>query len=81
MAIDHFIKHKWSRERTDWNFNILFNDQPQVAGLASQYAPLVKHPGLDDPVPGQWLHATVLRVGFLEDFPEAERLAVAKYRA
>jgi 2'-5' RNA ligase len=77
MAIDHFVKHKYARERVDWNFNILFNDQPQVARLARQYQPLIKHQGLYSPVPTQWLHATVLRVGFLEEFSEAEMLAVA----
>ncbi|MFI5271026.1 MAG: 2'-5' RNA ligase family protein [Candidatus Saccharimonadales bacterium] len=76
MAIDHFIKHKAQVGRTDWNFNILFNDQPQVAELVSKYAPLLQHPGLHKPVPDEWLHATVLRVGFLEEFTEAEMLAV-----
>ena len=78
MAIDHFIKHKWAKERTDWNFNILFNDQPQVAAYAKEYKPLLNHAGLYQPVPGKWLHATVLRAGFLEDFTEAEMLEVAK---
>lgn len=77
MAIDHFTKHKEQIGRTDWNFNFLFDDQPQVAELAARYAPLLKHPGLHKPVPGQWLHATLLRVGFVEDFTEAEMLAVA----
>lgn len=77
MAIDHFEKHKSQIGRTDWNFNFLFNDQPQVAELASQYAPIIKHPGLHKPVPPKWLHGTLLRAGFLEDFTEAEMLAVA----
>jgi len=77
MAIDHFTKHSYARKRTDWNFNILFNDQPQVAQLARQYKPLIEHPGLYPPLPAEWLHATVLRVGFLEDFSEAEMLTVA----
>jgi 2'-5' RNA ligase len=78
MAIDHFKKWGFQANRVDWIFNILFNDQPQVAELAQQYEPLIKHPGLHKPVPGQWLHATVLRVGFLEDFTDAQMLAVAK---
>ncbi|HEY5442386.1 MAG TPA: hypothetical protein VIJ68_02520 [Candidatus Saccharimonadales bacterium] len=77
MAIDHFVKHKYARERIDWNFNILFGDQPQVTELATRYKALIKHPGLYDPVPGKWLHATILRVGFLEEFSETEMLAVA----
>ena len=77
MAIDHFDKYRFQQNRIDWNFNILFNDQPQVAELASKYEPLLEHPGLHKPVPGEWLHATVLRVGFLEEFTEAEMLETA----
>jgi 2'-5' RNA ligase len=78
MAIDHFKKYEWQVNRTDWNFNILFNDQPRVAQLATKYEPLIQHSGLHKPVPGQWLHATVLRVGFLEEFTDDEMLAVAE---
>lgn len=78
MAIDHFDKYRFQENRVDWNFNILFDDQPQVAELASKYASLLQYPGLHKPVPGQWLHATVLRVGFLEEFSEAEMLEVAE---
>ena len=77
MAIDHFIKHKEQIGRTDWNFNFLFNDQLQVAELATQYAPLLEYDGLHKPVPAQWLHATLLRIGFLEEFSEDEMLKVA----
>jgi len=78
MSTDHFVKHKWAETRTDWNFNILFNDQPQVANYARQFHDALNHPGLYQPVPAEWLHSTVLRVGFLEDFTEAEMLEVAK---
>ena len=78
MAIDHFQKHKWQVGRTDWNFNILFNGQLQVAAYAEEYMPLLNHAGLYKPVPGEWLHATVLRAGFLEDFSKAEMLELAK---
>jgi 2'-5' RNA ligase len=77
MAIDHFEARKSRIGRTDWNFNFLFENQTQVTELAGQYAPVIQHPGLHKPVPPQWLHATLLRVGFLEDFTEAEMLAVA----
>lgn len=76
MENDHFIRHRWARERADWNFNILFEDQPQVARYADQYAAALEHPGLYDPVPAAWLHATILRVGFFDDFSEDEMLTV-----
>ncbi|MHA3019654.1 hypothetical protein ACXPWS_05210 [Mycobacterium sp. BMJ-28] len=78
MATDHFEKHKSARERTDWNFNVLFNDQPQVAQYAAQYGPMLNHPGLYQPILGEWLHATILRVGFVEDFSDKEMFEVAR---
>lgn len=77
MALDHFLKHNLAREKGDWNFNVLFNDQPHVAHYAAQYANALDHKGLHGPVPGAWLHATILRVGFVDDFTEDEMLEVA----
>ncbi|RIT42397.1 2'-5' RNA ligase family protein [Mycobacteroides abscessus] len=77
MAIDHFLKHQRARTRTDWNFNILFDDQPQVAHYARQYRQPLDHAGLYPAVPGRWLHATVLRIGFIDAFSEDELLVVA----
>lgn len=77
MAIDHFAKHNSAEGRGDWNFNILFDEQPQVGDYAEQFHEALNHPGLYPPIPLQWLHATVLRVGSIEDFTEAEMLEVA----
>lgn len=63
--------------KVDWNFNVLFNDQPQVSNMVQSYAPLLRHPGLYPPIPAQWLHLTVLRAGFTTEFTEAEMQAVA----
>lgn len=76
MATDHFQKHFFKDNQVDWNFNVLFND-PAVSKLAEAYAKVIRHPGLYDPIPPQWLHATILRVGLVEDYSEAEMLAVA----
>lgn len=78
MAQDHFEKHSYQRGKIDWNFNITFADQPEVAALAKAYAPIIRHPGLYDPIPPEWLHATILRVGTTEEYTEAEMLAVAQ---
>jgi 2'-5' RNA ligase len=78
MAEDHFKIHSYMKDdKVDWNFNILFNDLPQVNGMAERYAKLLDHPGLYPPVPPQWLHLTILRVGFTVDFTESEMQAVA----
>lgn len=77
MAKDHFEKHHYQKDRVDWNFNLLFEGQQDVARMIEEYAPLVNDPGLYNPIPTKWLHATILRVGLLQDYAEAEMLAVA----
>jgi 2'-5' RNA ligase len=77
MAIDHFEKHFYQKDRVDWNFNVLFDGQPDVARMAEEYAPVLDNPGLYKPIPSQWLHSTILRVGFVEDYTENEMLEVA----
>jgi 2'-5' RNA ligase len=76
MAKDHFAKHYIKDNQVDWNFNVVFNECPAVAEMAKKYAPLVTHPGLYDPIPPKWLHATILRIGLVEDFTEREMLKV-----
>jgi 2'-5' RNA ligase len=76
MAKDHFGIRSFMEGKVDWNFNILFNDQPQIGELATEYAKLLNYPGLYPPVPPEWLHITVLRIGFTTDFTDAEILAV-----
>lgn len=78
MVQDHFERHNHYEGVVDWNFNIVYNDQPSVAAMAQAYAPVLRQPYLYDPIPGQWLHATILRVGKVEDYSEAEMLAVAE---
>lgn len=77
MAIDHFVTHQRQQGRADWNLNILFNDQSQVAEYAAKYYQALQHHGLYEPVPSEWLHATVLRIGFFDDFSEVEMLEYA----
>ena len=78
MAIDHFKKHAYQTNKVDWNFNILFNDQPQVAQTAKMYVQALSHPGLYPPIPAKWLHATILRIGLVDDYTKDELLAVTK---
>lgn len=77
MAKDHFEKHFYQKDRVDWNFNLLFDGQSPVAEMARKYAEIIHHPGLYDPIPTLWLHSTILRVGFIEDYSEQEMLHVA----
>lgn len=78
MAEDHFIKHPHPPGEEDWNFNVVFNDQPQVAEMVAKYAKLLDHRGLYPPIPGEWLHATILRVGTTDEYTEAEMMQVAQ---
>jgi 2'-5' RNA ligase len=78
MAQDHFERHKHHAGVVDWNFNVVFENQPAVAAMAEAYAPLLDRPELYDPIPAKWLHATILRVGTVDDeYTEEEMLAVA----
>lgn len=78
MATDHFKKHSYQKGSIDWNFNILFDDQPQVGKAAKKFAQALDHPGLHAPIPVQWLHMTILRVGYTTDYTDAEMAEVAK---
>ncbi len=78
MSTDHFQKHDYQAGKIDWNFNIVFDDQPQVAAMVEKYAKLLDHPGLYPPIPSQWLHSTILRVGTTEEYTEEEMRAVAE---
>jgi 2'-5' RNA ligase len=44
--------------------------------MAEEYAEALQHPGLYKPVPPQWLHSTILRIGLVDDYTETEMLAV-----
>lgn len=76
MARDHFERHAALDGRADWNFNILFSDQPQAAELAAAYDKHLDNPALYPPIPGKWLHMTVLRAGYIADFTAEEMPAV-----
>jgi 2'-5' RNA ligase len=77
MAYDHFEKHK-HHNLVDWNFNLVYNSQPAIVDFAKHYESALQHPGLYDPIPAKWLHATILRVGTIDEYTEEEMLAVAK---
>jgi 2'-5' RNA ligase len=78
MAQDHFERHKHHAGTIDWNFNVVFENQPSVTAMAAAYEPLLDRPELYDPIPPKWLHATILRVGTVDEYTEAEMLAVAE---
>lgn len=78
MAQDHFERHNHYDGVVDWNFNVVYDNHPSVVAMAKAYAPYLRRPELYDPIPTEWLHATILRVGPVEDYTEAEMLAVAE---
>lgn len=77
MAQDHFERHNHHDGVIDWNFNVVFDDQPSVAAMADKYRSLLQQPYFYDPIPTQWLHGTILRVGTVDEFTEQEMLQVA----
>jgi 2'-5' RNA ligase len=80
MAIDHFAKHAYQSGRSDWNFNITFRDQLDVARMLDEYGKIIAPVSklLYAPIPLQWLHLTILRAGFFEDFSVSEMQTVAQ---
>ncbi len=78
MATDFFKKHPWGVGQIDWHFLVIFDKQPQIKELAEAYKPLLQHPGLYPPIPAQWLHATLLRVGSIEIISEESMEEVAQ---
>lgn len=77
MAQDHFERHNHYEGVVDWNFNVTFRDQPSIAVMADAYRPFLTRPDLYDPIPTEWLHATILRVGTVDQFTTEEMLAVS----
>lgn len=78
MATDHFEKRDLLPGQVDWNFNLIFAGDKDVVRMVEEYAPSLKHPGLHQPAPPEWLHATVLSMGTTEDYTEEEMLSVAE---
>lgn len=77
MAQDHFERHSHYDGVIDWNFNVIFNDQPSVATMSEAYRPLLQKSWFYETIPNEWLHATILRVGTVAEYTEDEMLTVA----
>jgi 2'-5' RNA ligase len=79
VAQDHFEKNSYQAGKVDWNFNIVMSGNKDLSHTMDEYAAALTDPGLHKPVPAEWLHVTILRVGFTSDFTEKEmkRVVVA----
>ncbi|HET8709479.1 MAG TPA: 2'-5' RNA ligase family protein [Candidatus Saccharimonadales bacterium] len=77
MARDHFVRHNHHEGVIDWNFNVVLGQEPSVAAMAETYRPILQKPWFYDPIPNEWLHTTILRIGTVADYTEEEMLAVA----
>lgn len=78
MGVDHFRRHAWAPHEVDWCFHVLFGGQPQVAEMAAAYGPVLDHPGLYGPIPPEWLHLTVLRVGPTDQITAGEMTVIVE---
>jgi hypothetical protein len=78
MAQDHFERHNHHAGVIDWNFNVTFEGEASVAAMADGYKLFLSRPELYAPIPAQWLHATILRIGTADEYKEAEMLSVAE---
>lgn len=77
MAQDHFERHNHYDGVIDWNFNVVFASEPSIAAMAETYRPMLQKPWFYEQIPNEWLHATILRIGTVDDYTEEEMLVVA----
>lgn len=62
----------WRIGRSFYTWHITFVDQPDVRQLVTDYAPVLAHLPILDPVPPQWLHLTLQGVGFTDEVARIE---------
>jgi 2'-5' RNA ligase len=72
MAEDHFTTNIWGQNEIDWHFLIRLNNQSQIRAMVKRYAKIYVHPGLYPPIPFEWLHMTVLRIGSVTNITDQE---------
>jgi 2'-5' RNA ligase len=72
MASDHFQTMPWAPDETDWHFLVQLNTQRQLRTTVERYAHAYYHPGLYPPVPFEWLHMTIARIGSVKDISNDE---------
>jgi hypothetical protein len=80
MVDDHFAKHSYQFGRSDWNFNIVFSDLPKVLDFARSFqSKIAEFPEkFYTSIPPKWLHSTILRAGFYEDFSKEDMAKVVE---
>jgi 2'-5' RNA ligase len=67
MANDHFQTERWEADETDWHFLIRLSNQRQLRDIVERYAQVYHHAGLYPPIPFEWLHMTIARVGTIKN--------------
>jgi 2'-5' RNA ligase len=72
MAEDHFTTNMWKPNEVDWHFLIRLNNQSQIRDMVKRYAEIYDHPGLYPPIPFEWLHMTILRIGNVANITDQE---------
>jgi 2'-5' RNA ligase len=72
MAEDHFTTNMWKPNEVDWHFLIRLNNQSQLRDMVTRYAIIYDHPGLYPPIPFEWLHMTILRIGSVANITDQE---------
>jgi 2'-5' RNA ligase len=72
MAEDHFTTNMWKPNEVDWHFLIRLNNQTQLRDMVKRYAKIYDHPGLYPPIPFEWLHMTILRIGNVANITDQE---------
>jgi 2'-5' RNA ligase len=79
MADDHFQTNLWEPDEVDWHFLIRLQDQNHMRSIVEQYARIYRHPGLYPPIPFEWLHMTIVRIGRVTTITHEEMHAVVDH--
>ena len=72
MASDHFRTMPWKPDETDWHLLVQLSTQRNLRTTAERYAQVYNHSGLYPPVPSEWLHMTIARVGNVNNVSNEE---------
>src|SRR5215472_15907248 len=79
MADDHFKTNLWEPDEVDWHFLIRLHDQGHLRSIVERYARIYRHPGLYPPIPFEWLHMTIVRIGRVTTITHEEMRAVVDH--
>ncbi|MEP6815742.1 MAG: 2'-5' RNA ligase family protein [Marmoricola sp.] len=80
-VVDQLLAHRnwrtdWTLERTCLYWYLTFDDEPELAALFEELTPGLRRIENVDAVPADWLHLTVLEVGYADEVVRSDVAAM-----